>query len=48
MQCKGYYTGSCYNGWVGNGYMKFPSDTEYLEYIRECGSDGSSNNGSEE
>lgn len=32
---KGYYTSSCYWGWVGNSYMAFPTQNEYAEYMRE-------------
>ena len=33
---KGYYVGSCYIGFLpGNVRMKFPTECEYLEYVRE-------------
>ncbi len=35
MEPKGYYTRSTYRGWVGNRYMEFPTETEYLEYIQD-------------
>ena len=48
MACKGYYTGSSYFGLVDkarNQYMAFPSDAEYIQYMKErdpdeCPDDG--------
>lgn len=31
---KGYWTGYSYMGWVGNRYIEFVSESEYLEYIQ--------------
>lgn len=32
---KGYYTGFSYMGWVGDRYIEFVSELEYLEYIQD-------------
>lgn len=32
---KGYYTDSCYWGFVNGSYMAFPTPDEYIEYMRE-------------
>lgn len=32
---KGYYTGYSYMGWVGDRYIEFVSEEEYLEYIQD-------------
>lgn len=32
---KGYYTGYSYMGWVGDRYVEFVSEEEYLEYIQD-------------
>ena len=32
---KGYWTGYSYMGWVGDRYMEFVSEQEYLEYIQD-------------
>lgn len=32
---KGYYTGYSYMGWVGDRYVEFVSESEYLEYIQD-------------
>ena len=34
-EVKGYYTDLCYWGWVGDHYMAFASEADYLDYIRE-------------
>lgn len=35
IEIKGYYTDSYYYGWVGDHYMAFASEIDYLEYIEE-------------
>lgn len=32
---KGYWTGFSYMGWVGDRYIEFVSELEYLEYIQD-------------
>ena len=32
---KGYWAGYSYMGWVGDRYMQFVSEQEYLEYIQD-------------
>ncbi len=30
---KGYYTNAGYRGWVGDRYMLFSSESDYIEYM---------------
>lgn len=51
MQCKGYYTGGSYFGLVDKAhdkYMPFPTDTEYIQYMKERDPDECPDNGTEE
>lgn len=32
---KGYWIGFSYMGWVGDRYIEFVSELEYLEYIQD-------------
>lgn len=32
---KGYLTNAGYFGWVGNRYMLFATEAEYIEYLEE-------------
>ena len=32
---KGYYTDSSYWGFVNGSYMQFPTEAEYVEYMKE-------------
>ena len=32
---KGYLVSSGYMGWVGDRYMLFPTEAEYLEYLAD-------------
>lgn len=36
---KGYFTSSGYMGYVGDQYMLFASESDYLSYISEKGED---------
>ncbi len=38
---KGYYTQSGYMGFIGNRYILFSSESDFLEYIRESEEDTS-------
>ena len=42
MPCKGYYTGSVYKGLVDGRYIDFPTEEEYLTYIKEREQDAKS------
>jgi len=33
MKIKGYFTSYSYWGWVGDKYMEFATEEEYLNYI---------------
>lgn len=35
----GYLIDSGYKGWIGNRFILFPTEVEYLEYIREFNED---------
>ena len=41
MRAKGYPTQSGYMGLVRGGWMLFPTEGEYLEYLREENGEGS-------
>ena len=32
---KGYYTNAGYRGWVGDRYMLFSSESDYIEYMED-------------
>ena len=32
---KGYLTNNGYMGWVGDRYMLFPTEQEYIDYMKE-------------
>ena len=32
---KGYYTNAGYRGWIGDRYMLFSSESDYIEYMEE-------------